>query len=239
MSSADGRDERRHPAEVDLRHRVRAATVRVGDADLPIGEGHDRRAGRRWRSQIGRATPSAAGATPARSSARRISSVAYADELMASELKIASALRLGQSLAELVLGGERLAEHEPARSWPRRARCRWSATLAASLAVSVARARVAEVGGVRSLHADPAVAGLATLQRATASDHPAIQSRSRRRPRGDRPGASAGRPPGSPPARRRCRSRRDATWPRARVRVEDEVATPADHRRAADRRCPG
>ena len=106
---------------------------------------------------------------PARTRTRRISSVAYADELMASELKIAQGLRLRQALADLLLVGEGAPEDdrpEPRDQPPGRGQREAGRRLGDQLA----GAGVAEVRGVRPLDADAPVRGLPTVQGPPASD---------------------------------------------------------------------
>ena len=87
-----GGDQPEDRREVRARDDVRATTVRVRPADLPV---RHRDHGQQDRDRDRRPGSRGAGrAAPATIRTRRISSVAYADELMASELKIARAFFL-------------------------------------------------------------------------------------------------------------------------------------------------
>ena len=131
-----GRDERRHAAEVRLRDGVRAAARRVGDAHLAIAEGDD--ASRQAMAiEIGTAKVSAASAAPAEQEG--------AQDLLGRVGGRGDGVRAedGQGLASWTVA-RRAPRRWPAAGrartralWPARARRAWSATLAASLAVSV------------------------------------------------------------------------------------------------------
>ena len=141
-------DQPEQRAEVLLRDRVRAAAARVRPADLAVRESRRPPAGPRSRSRRRPRTTSAV--APAAARTRMISCVAYADELIASELKIASAFFFesrspaSSSLASgRPIATPRTRAHAPpdGRSW-----AGWPPRFATSGARSARSGRTAEWG---------------------------------------------------------------------------------------------
>ena len=107
-----GDDERAEHRQVAARDGVVAAARRVGVDDLAVAD-RDRPPGAgRSPAATGRLRNSAP--APARTRTRRISSVAYAEELIGSELKIASALVFDRRSRDLLVDRQRPAEQDAA-----------------------------------------------------------------------------------------------------------------------------
>ena len=167
MSSADGGDERDGPPDVPARDRVRAAAGRVGDADLAVADRDDRQQdadGDADLQPVGERGHAAQDQDP-QDLLGRVGR--RADRVRAED---GQGLLLRQPLPELVLGGERPADEQPAdrRRPPAGPGRRGAGGL---LGGELARAGVAEVRGVRALEPDAPVAGFAALERPPSTDH--------------------------------------------------------------------
>ena len=163
-----GGDQPEDRREVRARDDIGAAAVGVRAADLPVRHGHD---GEEDRDRDRR--PGSTGAwrrRRRRCRTRRISSVAYADELMASELKMARAFFFDRRSPI----SSSFASGRPKTTWRTRAsgppgrRPRHRGRLSRDQRPG---SRIAEVRGVRALDADTAVAGLAALELLAPADH--------------------------------------------------------------------
>ena len=174
-----GRDERDPLADVPAGDRVRAATGRVGDADLAVADrDHDQQAADQDADlePVGEGDDAAEDQDPQDlfgGVGRRRDGVRAEDR---------QRLLLRQALAELVLARERAPEQEPAERGEGLAGGRRRGA-GRFLGGQLALAGVAEVRGVRPFDPNPAVARLAALQWLPSADHQApTRKRSARRP---------------------------------------------------------
>ena len=156
------RDERGAAAEVRLRDGVRAAAGRVGDADLAIADRDDReQEGDRDRDRQGHAERRDADPPEEQRAEDLLCRIrARADRVGAEDRK---RLRLGQSLADLLVARERPPEQRPSQG---RHRAAEGPLLLVRLRArdQGVRGRVTEVLALRPLDADAPVARLAALQ---------------------------------------------------------------------------
>ena len=164
-----GGDQPEDGRQVRLGHDVRAAAVRIRAADLAVGaETTARRSAIAIETWIERSSAPA----PARIRTRRISSVAYADDEIASELKIASAFffdRRSSNSSSFDNGRPKTTARNRASARPHpfvgRTPPHWRPSVGAG---------IPEERGVRPLDADPAVARLSALERLPTPDHGSV-----------------------------------------------------------------
>ena len=151
---------------------------------------------------------------------------------MASELKIGRASFFGEPLLDLLLVRERTPEEAPGGRSTRRARDRRARCGCRLLGGEHARARVAEVRGMRAVDPDAAVPDLAPLEGPAPADHASV-----RQP-GDPPARLGGHAPGCLPGWRRSGRPRGARSG-SRTRCPGSPHSRANRRPGAGRRSRG